>query len=133
AHCVVYGPDIAPSEDLRVLGGTSDLNLGGTYRNIEEIYPDPEYDATNLGEHDDAVIVLESALPGPVTTYVGPGDTALWNNVAGIPVGADGPWIGGWGVRYLDPVFGPFATMILPRRLQEAKVPIVADSECEDG
>ncbi|MBC7645386.1 MAG: serine protease, partial [Thermoleophilia bacterium] len=133
AHCVTNGSDVEEAKYFDVIVGRRDLRgSDGERRTISAVYVDPQYDSTNLGDHDAAIV--EFATPITTITPVGIvqlGDSAAWGAGAGLThMPASGPWIAGWGARRA--LFG-FLPVSLPGILNEGAVPIVSDSECVDG
>jgi secreted trypsin-like serine protease len=127
AHCVDGFP-LEDLEDLSVIVGRTVLtNQGqGRVRNVSEIFVHPDYDPSAGAFVPDVAVLL---LDAPVTDIAPvqlatPGTDALerpGRQVTGI----------GWGNVVQQDPFPGGGVFVGPDRLQEVRVPIVSDDECQ--
>lgn len=131
AHCVVSRAGVDEPDHWKALVGRRNLRgTGGQMLDVRQVWVHPSYDNDNRGGYDVAVMRLAAPATGitPVR-LVQPGDAARWGGGAGMPIGADGPWIAGWGAR----LSFDGETFSLPGVLHQGAVPIHSDEACLDG
>ncbi|MBC7460937.1 MAG: trypsin-like serine protease, partial [Thermoleophilia bacterium] len=122
AHCVFDDTDVItfydgqrvsyynftsaePAKDLQVLGGRRVLSdTNGVRLDVSHVLINPRYDP-RTSRYDSAVIVLKNPVPtGSGITFMPPieaGSDAAWGAGGGLATGANGPFIAGWGYRWM--------------------------------
>ncbi len=155
-----------PTTRFQVVAGRRSLGVrDGDRIDVEQVLIHPRYDPI-VGEFDIALVRLarrtrDAAGVVPISP-VQPGEDSIWGNGAGLaPSPVTGPWVGGWGMRYLPsdagffsgsqhtpilrptkptkrPSYGTGASTgrggrLLANTLEEALVPIQPDARCDVG
>ncbi len=128
AHCTfgINGRTLSPSAMEVIVGRRVAGSTEGDRISVSQITRHPSFNRTSL--RNDIAVLRLSRSPNVAITPVTPtsaADQSWWGGGLGLGSGSDevGPWIAGWGAT------NGSATSF-PEELNEAKVPIAADSSC---